>query len=78
METDKNPFPKIDLFPRLTKVAACIGRLASFLPNQAPDYMSDHYRGGAAMLDRELYDGVETHGFLYEGEQLELDYGREQ
>lgn len=37
--------------------------------------MSNHYRGGAAMLDRELYDGVQVEGFLYTGEeQLQIDF----
>lgn len=53
---NENPFPKIDLFPKLTRVGHFIGRLVSFCPLEAPDYMSEHYRGGAALLDRELYD----------------------
>jgi hypothetical protein len=65
MEQDKNPFPKIDLFPRLTAIARGVGRMVSFLPTEAPDFMSDHYRGGAAMLDRELYD---------DPNQLQLDF----
>lgn len=51
MEVDKNPFPKIDLFPRLTKIA-------HFLLDhiQGPG-LSDHAnRGGGPALDRELYD----------------------
>lgn len=67
MEADKNPFPNIELFPRLEAVGRFVARLVRFLPESAPDYMSDHYRGGAAMLDRELYDG-----------QLELEYGESQ
>lgn len=56
METDPNIIPRLDLFPKLQRVGRALGRLVSFLPANAPDYMSDHYRGGAAMLDRELYD----------------------
>lgn len=64
METDPNIMPKINLFPRLERVGRALGRLVSFLPANAPDYMSDHYRGGAAMLDRELYDN----------DQMQLDF----
>lgn len=67
MESDKNPFPKIELFPRLHKVASALARLVCYRPTEAPDYMSNHYRGGAAMLDRELYDEVQVEGFLYDG-----------
>ncbi len=69
MEADRNPFPQLDLFPRLTRVAKAVGRLLSPLPSEAPDYMSNHYRGGAAMLDRELYDNPN---------QLRFDYGRDE
>lgn len=65
MEQDKNPFPKIDLFPRLTRVGRALGRLVTFLPSEAPDFMSEHYRGGAAMLDRELCENPD---------QLQLDF----
>jgi hypothetical protein len=67
MEKDPNPMPELTLFPRLEKLGRCLGRLVSFLPAQAPDHMSNHYRGGAAMLDRELYD---------DPNQLEFDYDR--
>lgn len=51
MESDPNPFPKIDLFPRLTK-------LAHFLFDQLQNEgISDHQnRGGGPALDRALYD----------------------
>lgn len=65
MEKDKNPFPTLDLFPRLTRVGQFLGRLVSFLPTEAPDYMSNHNRGGGPALDRALY------------EQQEFDYGRD-
>ena len=68
MEADKNPMPAFDLFPRLHRVASFLGRAVSFLPTQAPDHMSNHYRGGAAMLDRELYDNG----------QMEFDYGTDE
>lgn len=45
MEADKNPIPKIDLFPRITRVGRALGRLLTPLPTEAPDFMSDHYRG---------------------------------
>lgn len=72
MEVNKNPFPQLELFPRLAAVGRFVGNLLTPLPTEAPDFMSEHYRGAAAMLDRELYDGVQVDGFLYEGEQLEL------
>lgn len=69
MEKDPNIMPEFTLFPRLERVAGFIKRLVTFLPTDAPDYMSEHYRGGAAMLDRELYDNPN---------QLRLDYGRDE
>lgn len=68
METDKNPMPRMDLFPRLTKVGAFLGRLVSFLPKEAPLYMSEHYRpgdGASAFLDHQLYDNPD---------QLQIDF----
>jgi len=43
MEADPNPFPQMDLFPRLTKIRLFLGRLVSPLPQNAPLYMSEHY-----------------------------------
>lgn len=75
MEKDKNPFPKIDITP--VDVLKAIGGIAyglfTFLPNEAPDYMSDHYRGGAALLDQELYDQDEAHMQEYWQGVLDLD-----
>lgn len=65
MEADPNPMPRFELFPVLDRLGSCALRLFSFLPAHAPDFMSDHYRGGAAMLDRELYDNPD---------QLQLDF----
>lgn len=47
-ERDTNPFPSIELFPRLTAVAHAIG---SFIleRHEVPK------RGAAEMLDQELY-----------------------
>ena len=60
MELDKNPFPQLDLFPRVTRVVHFI-----FDHIQAPG-LSDHAnRGGAPMLDRELYDNPD---------QLQIDF----
>lgn len=67
MESNKNPLPKIDLFPRCTRVF-------HFIFDHLQDAgLSDHNTGGGPALDRMLYDQVQVHGFLYEGE--ELDYG---
>lgn len=51
-------FPKIDLFPRLTKAAEFVKSLVHFLPD-TPLSRGDHVgnTGAAAMLDQELYDG---------------------
>ena len=67
MEADPNPMPKFELFqfPILHRLGRCAVRCLSFLPAEAPDFMSEHYRGGAAMLDRELYDNPD---------QLQLDF----
>lgn len=56
METNQGWPERFILFPRLERVGAFLGRLVRFLPLEAPDYMSNHNRGAAAMLDRELYD----------------------
>lgn len=57
METpDPNPMPEVHIFPRLERIGHFVSRLVSFLPECAPDYMSNHNRGAAPMLDRELYD----------------------
>lgn len=59
MEKDKNPFPKIELFPRLS-------RLTHFLfDHLQSEGLSDHNSGGGPMLDRELYDNPD---------QLQLDF----
>lgn len=61
--------PKIDLFPR-----AC--RVAHFLFDQLRHSgLSEHGTGSGPALDAALYDGLETHGFLYRGEQLEFGDG---
>lgn len=51
MEFDKNPFPQLDLFPRLTRLTHFI---FDHLQSQG---LSDHAnRGGGPLLDAELYD----------------------
>ena len=78
MESDKNPFPKLDLLPG----ASTIRRIGHFLFGQLQhEGLSDHNTGAAPMLDSHLYDQVQVHGFLYTGEvneQLELPYGRDE
>lgn len=44
MEKDQNPMPDLNLFPRLERAGRCLARLIRFLPQDAPDFMSDHYR----------------------------------
>lgn len=57
MEQDKNPFPSIDLFPLLSRVARAAGSLLIPFHCQAEPYMSEHYnRGGGPALDRALND----------------------
>lgn len=46
MESDKNPFPKIDLFPRITAVSRFL--LGLYVYPDLPE------RGAAAMLDKQL------------------------
>lgn len=41
----ENPFPKFNLFPRITRVAQTLGRWLTPLPTEAPLHMSDYYRG---------------------------------
>lgn len=63
MEYDKNPFPKIDLFPSLTKLA----KLGHFLCDHIRHAgLSDHNTGGGPALDAALYD---------QPAQLEFQYG---
>jgi hypothetical protein len=47
-------FPEIDLFPRLTRAGNFIKRIVSLYPDGAPDYMSEHNRGAAPMIDDAL------------------------
>lgn len=59
MEADKNPFPQLDLFPRITRVCHFI------FDHLQSEGLSDHNRGAAPMLDRELYDNPD---------QLQIDF----
>lgn len=68
METDKNPMPDFHLFPRVEKAGQCIKKLVSLLSLDASSIGVN--RGGGPMLDRQLYDEVDRHGFLYEGEEV--------
>lgn len=47
-------FPKIDLFPRVTRAAEFIKSIFRHLPESG--YPGDHVRGGGPALDKELYD----------------------
>ena len=55
---DKNPFPEFDLglTDRLKSVARFVGRLLTPYPQEAPLFMSNHYRGASEMLDYHLKD----------------------
>lgn len=68
MEKDKNPFPEFDLFPKLDRAARFIKRLLTPLPIEAPDFMSEHYRG------YDPYDGVQVEGFLYDGRNEQQEF----
>ena len=61
MEADKNPFPKIDLFPIL-ETAKKIGHF--LFDHITSPGLSDHNTGGGPALDRALYDEptAETYG----------------
>lgn len=64
MEADKNPMPRFDLFPRITRV---VHFLFDHLQSEG---LSDHAnRGGGPALDRALYDDVQVEGFLYDERQ---------
>lgn len=52
-------FPKIELFPRVEKVAAFIKGLFTLFPEGTPAYMSDHYHKDPHPFDAELYDQPE-------------------
>lgn len=45
MESDPSIMPPVDLFPRLARAAHFARRLVHMLPEEAPLYMSNHYRG---------------------------------
>lgn len=75
MEKDPNPFPEIDLLPSLTAALRFAARLLTPFVLEAPDFMSNHNTGAAPMLDRQLYDSIEVHGFRYTGEPEQLDFG---
>ena len=42
--SDPNVFPNIALFPRLQRVRDFVAELVRFMPAEAPDFMSNHYR----------------------------------
>lgn len=54
MESDNNPMPSLEIFPRLNRVAGFIKRLVIPFPGEAPAYMSEHYGGAEAVLDAAL------------------------
>lgn len=57
MESDPNPFPKIDLIPMGYRVRQLVHFLFDHLQHEG---ISDHAnRGGGAALDRQLYDQPE-------------------
>lgn len=61
IQKDKSGWPEsFDLLPGaalVRKAGEFLGSLLVPFHCEAEPYMSEHYRGGAAMLDRELYDG---------------------
>jgi len=78
---ERNIFPEIHLFDpvaRLKQVAHFAGRLLSLFPEDAPDYMSEHYkpRGAAEMLDSHLdtpnATPVRDFGWTDMGEYIDL------
>jgi len=48
-------FPKFDLFPRITKVAEGIKRIA-LAGSRTELCLTEHKRGAAEMLDKVMYD----------------------
>jgi hypothetical protein len=57
MEKDKNPIPKIDLFPRISRVFHFM-----FDHIQCEGLSSHINKGGAAMLDEQLQIDFEEQG----------------
>jgi len=39
---DKEPFPKIEILPSIKKLGEIVMGWFRFLPDEAPDYMSEH------------------------------------
>ena len=58
---ERNPFPEIKILPSIKDVAHFVGRLLAPLPTEAPDYMSNHYRGASEMLDAHLQEPTEPY-----------------
>lgn len=56
MESDRNPLPEIDLFPRISRVVHFL------FDHITSEGLSDHATGASEMLDRELYDQPEIPG----------------
>lgn len=48
---EKEIFPHFELFPRLARVGRFFGKLLTPFPTEAPDFMSNHYRGAEEMLE---------------------------
>lgn len=60
MESDKNPLPQFDLFPRTMRVV-------HFIFDQLRDPgLSDHARGSGPALDRALYEPTYEQPDLFE------------
>jgi len=56
--SESNPFPKIEIFPKIERVLEVAGKIGKFLftsPEVHP-YMSNHYRGASEMLDSHLIE----------------------
>lgn len=58
----ENPFPQIDLFPRVTALREAAGDFLTGMLRHLPEvgYPSDHVRGAAELLDAHLYDVPEN------------------
>lgn len=57
IEMDIQVLPLVDRIERVVKTLAhYAGRAILFCPLSAPDYMSEHNRGGGPELDRALYE----------------------
>lgn len=64
---EQTPWPGMDILPGIGWVKRLGGKMIRFIyffPVNAPDYTSEHFKGGGPTLDEGLYDREHSLGHL--------------